>query len=245
MRELSTGELQSLLETIDRLARCRDADKFEDIFKAVKTVSFLLPYEMSLCAIGNGSSLTVNKLINNKFPQDYLGIYFTPEMIRSNPFVRETLMLARPRFWNAKDYKRNKIVSTKMDIGLNKGISSSLSEANGITTFLCLANPTEKPHQHHLRIVDFLMPHLHHTLSRIYKSSNGNGNGYEPSLSNREAEVIKWVMEGKTNWEISAIMSISEATVKFHLLNIFRKLDVVNRGHAVAKALQIAPHIFL
>lgn len=238
MRNLSKGELYSFLEAIDRLARCRDAGKFEDTFK---TSSLLLPYEMSLCAIGNADSLTVDRLINNRFPQDYLDICCTPEKIRSNPLVRETLLSMKPRFWNTRDYKNKsaykKIMSTKMDIGLRRGISSSFSEANGRTTLLCLSNPTEKPHQHHLQIVDFLMPHLHHTINRIYGSQNGNGN-LNP-LTRRELEVLKWIPEGKTNWEISQIMGISEATVKFHLLNIFNKLDVVNRGHAVAKVLQM------
>ena len=42
---------------------------------------------------------------------------------------------------------------------------------------------------------------------------------------------------GKTNWEISVILNISERTVKFHVQNIERKLNAVNKTHAVAIAL--------
>lgn len=56
-------------------------------------------------------------------------------------------------------------------------------------------------------------------------------------LSTREREVLQWVKEGKTNWEISRILSISERTVKFHVQNTLAKLDASNRGHAVVLAL--------
>lgn len=56
-----------------------------------------------------------------------------------------------------------------------------------------------------------------------------------PILSARENEVMHWVKMGKTNYEIGAIMEISAFTVKNHLQRIFRKLDALNRTHAVAR----------
>ena len=56
-------------------------------------------------------------------------------------------------------------------------------------------------------------------------------------LTAREREVLRWVAGGKTSWEISVILKISERTVKFHLVEASRKLNAVNRTSAVAKAL--------
>jgi LuxR family quorum sensing-dependent transcriptional regulator len=56
-------------------------------------------------------------------------------------------------------------------------------------------------------------------------------------LTTREREVLRWVAGGKTSWEISIILKISERTVKFHLVEASRKLNAVNRTSAVAKAL--------
>lgn len=55
------------------------------------------------------------------------------------------------------------------------------------------------------------------------------------ALSSRELEIMEWVRNGKTNYEIGMILDISAFTVKNHLQRIFRKLDVVNRAQAVAK----------
>jgi LuxR family quorum sensing-dependent transcriptional regulator len=56
-------------------------------------------------------------------------------------------------------------------------------------------------------------------------------------LTRREQEILRWAAEGKTSWEISVILNISERTVKFHLIEASRKLNAVNRTSAVAKAL--------
>ena len=57
-------------------------------------------------------------------------------------------------------------------------------------------------------------------------------------LTMREHEILKWVSEGKGCWETGAILGISERTVKFHLQNIYRKLNVVNRAQAITKAMR-------
>lgn len=48
-------------------------------------------------------------------------------------------------------------------------------------------------------------------------------------LTPAELEILRWASEGKTVWEISQIRATSEATVKFHLRNIYGKLEVTNR----------------
>jgi DNA-binding NarL/FixJ family response regulator len=52
-------------------------------------------------------------------------------------------------------------------------------------------------------------------------------------LTKREVEILKEVYDGKTNTQIAEHMYISESTVKAHIYNIFRKLDVKSRVEAV------------
>lgn len=56
-------------------------------------------------------------------------------------------------------------------------------------------------------------------------------------LTRREAEVLQWVTQGKTNIEIGCILSMSPATVKKHLEHIFEKLGVETRTAAATLAL--------
>ena len=60
-----------------------------------------------------------------------------------------------------------------------------------------------------------------------------------PRLTPREAEVLRWTMDGKTAWEVGAILGITERTAVLHLSNATRKLDASNKHHAVLKALRL------
>jgi DNA-binding CsgD family transcriptional regulator len=59
-----------------------------------------------------------------------------------------------------------------------------------------------------------------------------------PCLTPKEIEILSWVKEGKTNWEIAQIQDVSERTVKFHVANILQKLGASTRAHAVSIALE-------
>ncbi len=58
-------------------------------------------------------------------------------------------------------------------------------------------------------------------------------------LSPREAEILFWVAQGKSNPEIGTILQISPATAKKHLENIFTKLGTENRASATLRALEV------
>ncbi|WP_258955883.1 helix-turn-helix transcriptional regulator [Shewanella woodyi] len=58
-------------------------------------------------------------------------------------------------------------------------------------------------------------------------------------LTGRESEILAWSSEGKSSWEIGMICSITERTVKFHLKNIYKKLNVQNRAQAIVCAIRL------
>jgi len=58
-------------------------------------------------------------------------------------------------------------------------------------------------------------------------------------LTPREIECLKWAAAGKSEWEISVILSISEHTADKHLANAHKKLKAANRAQAVANAIRL------
>jgi DNA-binding NarL/FixJ family response regulator len=74
-------------------------------------------------------------------------------------------------------------------------------------------------------------------------ATNGRGNGsaaHAPGgevdasvdLTRREREILALVAEGHSNRDLARMLWVTEQTVKFHLSNIYRKLDVANRTEA-------------
>jgi len=53
-----------------------------------------------------------------------------------------------------------------------------------------------------------------------------------PELTRRELEILRLVAEGFSNAELAKMLWVTEQTVKFHLSNIYRKLNVSNRTEA-------------
>lgn len=60
-----------------------------------------------------------------------------------------------------------------------------------------------------------------------------------PPLTDREREVLDWVVEGKTNPEIAIILDISARTVQKHLERVFQKLAVETRTAAAMRAVEL------
>ncbi len=57
-------------------------------------------------------------------------------------------------------------------------------------------------------------------------------------LTDRESEVLKWVVKGKTNQEIGHELGISDKTVEKHLESVFVKLRVASRVEAAVLAVR-------
>lgn len=60
-----------------------------------------------------------------------------------------------------------------------------------------------------------------------------------PALTPRELEALRWTMDGKTAWEVGAVLGISERTAVLHINNAMHKLNCVNKHQAVLKALRL------
>lgn len=89
---------------------------------------------------------------------------------------------------------------------------------------------------HRLQI---LMPHLHCTFARVLAEESAKDAKSPAAITQREAEILEWVREGKTNQEIALILQLSPLTVKNHARNIFKKLEVCTRSQAVARAINL------
>lgn len=57
-------------------------------------------------------------------------------------------------------------------------------------------------------------------------------------MSSREAQVLSWIAQGKSNRDIADILQVSPRTINKHLERIFKKLGVENRTTAAALALK-------
>ena len=79
---------------------------------------------------------------------------------------------------------------------------------------------------------------LLHRLDHSPSDATARTEPHKKGLSEREHTVLKLVAAGYTSAEIGFRLSISGLTVNSHIKNIYRKLQVKTRAHAVSSALQ-------
>lgn len=72
-----------------------------------------------------------------------------------------------------------------------------------------------------------------------YEEAIGRSVGPPARLTRREIQCLKWAAAGKTDAEISALVAISLPTVRFHVTNAARKLQVAGRSQAVQRAVTL------
>lgn len=121
---------------------------------------------------------------------------------------------------------------------LAHGAREFLGDNSGFFVFLRMPEP---PAHRHAYFAEVLMPYLHTTLHRMLLAEKDSPEKRLHSglrLSQREAEVIAMIRDGKTNQQIATLLALSPLTVKNHVQNILRKLEVANRAQAVAKAVK-------
>ncbi|MDT8388360.1 MAG: LuxR family transcriptional regulator [Thiogranum sp.] len=149
-----------------------------------------------------------------------------------------------PMLWDGRSVLHDptpevqRFMSEAQDFGISSGISFPVHSAQGDFAMLSLASELQVINR---PMIDQVLPvgqlftaYLHEAVRRVFDSDVLPLTRVE--LTQREKECLLWVTEGKTNWETSRILNISERTVVFHLQNIQTKLGVSNRHQAVARA---------
>lgn len=62
--------------------------------------------------------------------------------------------------------------------------------------------------------------------------------GSDIKLGQRQLDILKLSMEGKSAWVVGSLLGISENTVNYHMKQIFKVLDVSTKHHAMLKAME-------
>jgi transcriptional regulator EpsA len=147
----------------------------------------------------------------------------------------------------SKDYDNFSVINFDADELLKSELKSFVVHGFGdnhskISSVVIFGRLHKAPSANHAHILGLVMPHLHCALIRV-TSNKVNLVSSKDNVTNimtkRESEILQWLHMGKTNWEISSILEISPLTVKNHVQNVLRKLDVQNRSQAAVKAAKL------
>ena len=180
-------------------------------------------------------------IVDGTFPADWLALYGDRQFHLIDPIVAENFSCFGLQTWSdtyQKSPPPKAFHYLAEDFGLKNGVSYGLQENHGPGgSLFSFSGAKLQVHPRNSVILDQVLPHLHRVLTQLEPGPPRTGPS--PALSARELEVLKWIGAGKSSWETGMILRISERTVNFHIRNVLRKLDAVNRPQAVAIALKL------
>lgn len=245
-----------LLEIIDALLR---VTRREHLFSLLQgPFQYLFPHEVMVCGVSVANS---NAFYFDSFSSTR---YFTEQHARVATSANTGLIWRTMMAW--REHKRPIRLGAGLVQGDHGGFVVPFSDADealcelelrnlvahgmcgrdgNILTFFCFSRIPEQIESLHAYMLELIVPHLHSAFIRSNSSSNDaiqlkkTQSGLAYLVTAREQEVLLWLNTGKTNWEIAQILDISPNTVKNHVQNILRKLEVQNRSHAAVKASEL------
>jgi DNA-binding CsgD family transcriptional regulator len=190
-------------------------------------------------------SLFSVEAVNISFPQQWCIEYGSKNYVRSDPIVKENFTNYKLQRWSEAKKKipcnesQKKIASLCIDFGMKDGYTFGSrplhTEKNG--SMFCYSGSSMENDERTAALLECVTPHLHLALSHVYDKRQSDLK--KAVISDREKEVLCWLQRGKSSWDISVILGISERTVNYHVYNIMQKLDVVNRSQALAVATRL------
>lgn len=149
-----------------------------------------------------------------------------------------------PLAWNVEDHRGEEDLHCPVffkdaaDVGLRHGVSVPVHGFGCQWGVLALASSRTPPPRGEMRRLgdaQLFAAYVHEAGHRLASAIENE----HVRLTERERECLRWTAGGKTGWEISKVLGISERTVVFHLENAARKFGVFGRRQAAARAIAL------
>jgi len=176
----------------------------------------------------------------NSMPEGWTENYAERGYAAEDPLSKRTRRDVRPISWTAHDWddtatplqRRWRDDNIAASIAVGYAIPDRTS---GALKVISLAGETPDLHPLDLKTLHFAGIEA---LNRMQELGIRPPAPAKSSLSQRERECLKWIAAGKTDWEIGAILTLSEKTVNVYVERAKRKLGVQTRTQAIVHALR-------
>jgi DNA-binding CsgD family transcriptional regulator len=248
---LSHSECRTVLEILHLAMQADRAERVRDLLAHVRNGFGFT------CAVGGllrlGPNRTIEGLdhvVNAGYPDDWLKLYCRRGLVTIDPILTSILREPGAFHWRTiyqrlSPGRERRFIATMRTFGLHDGITAgSIVQTQSLAAFCSFARDRALDTERVVPLMDYLSAYILPAIRRIASPMVSKRTRRLQNLSSRELTILLWMKAGKTNWEIGRVLSVSERTVRFHVENIFTKLDVVSRSQAVAVALEQGfPHL--
>ncbi len=232
---------RELNDLLDIVVDCVESKSLETIHKATWKFGQLVGADKLYWAVPvfekNGTFVpTPVADFNISYPPEWVHLYKNKKLVTQDPVGQICMTGAGVYYWGdayrimspSKSFLEMKEGAFK----LFQGYTSVAIRGNQWSVF-SLAGQRIQRNRRNFWLINKVVPYFHDALAILQTKSPTI-----PSLTTREKQILQEIILGKTNWDASMVLNISESTVKFHMQNIMKKFGVHSRSHAIALAVK-------
>lgn len=226
-----------------RVLEARDRVEFRDAVVAfARQLGFETVSAMTVVDHGLGASEFIN--VDNT-PAAYLAHFHASDGGRNDPVMQHCKRQSVPIVWDQATYVTRGLGGLweeQARFGYHVGVALALHLPQGRHFLIGVDRDRPLPSEpvaltRMVADLQLFAVHAQDTALRILLPQAQRSE--RPQLTPRELEALRWTMDGKTAWEVGAILGISERTAVHHVNNAMHKLGCSTKHQAVVKALRL------
>jgi LuxR family transcriptional regulator, quorum-sensing system regulator BjaR1 len=233
---------RNLDETLSFIAAVDRAGSADEVTKTVLSVVKPFGFTQVLAGIiplpGMSAQQQIANVVLHKWPEQWSQRYFSQGYLFDDPTIQRVTTSTEPFLWSAlaRSYRdrpsAKRIMGEAREFDLGFGFTVPMLTLDGQSAGFSIASDRgELPPQYRGSL----------QMLAIYAFGRALSLADTPpavKLTPRETDVLQWIAEGKSDWEISKILHVSEHLVDKMARQIRIKFGAANRTQAVAQALR-------
>ncbi|HLJ00930.1 MAG TPA: LuxR family transcriptional regulator [Bradyrhizobium sp.] len=236
MSRRSLDETLSFIAAVDRAGSA--AAISETILSVVRPFGFSQVFAGIIPLSGMSAQQQVANVVLHWWPEQWSQRYFSHGYLFDDPTIQRIMTSTEPFFWSELEgsYREcpsaKRIMDEAKEFDLGFGFTVPMLTLDRQSAGFSIAGDRGE-----------LPPHYRGPLQLLTMYSFGRALSLADvpppvKLTPREADVLQWIAEGKSDWEISKILHVSEHLVDKMARQIRTKFGAANRTQAVVQALR-------
>ena len=244
--EFQEQQQRLILEVIQLAARARTVPDLDAILDG--PLKSLLRYEMMTCGTGfyTDQGCYVYKYHSRSFPMEFFFELRNPNGSIDSALMRQWLQTRRPVYYQSGRDDAifpEEWVKVFNTYHLRNTVGHAIADRNDVVgNYFLFARLEGEVGEVHAHVLELVTPSLCLAVNRVLATEENDEDfpgAVRALVSKKQRDILQWIYQGKTNWEISKILDIKEETVKYHVDQAMTKLKVKTRAQAVGRALEI------
>lgn len=232
---------------VERCERSAPAQALTDIFqRALEQMGFR---HFACCSHVDFNDPPPGAVILHNYPPAWSHVYLERNLFRYDPVLQFAERRLLPFRWNTPEFvaaltvPQRRILLEAASAGIADGYTVPIHlpwTASAIRASFSAIPDSHSIDEHSYRAVQIMAVYLYASVAhrQPLKAMGERGLQPRPLLSMRERQCLELVADGKSDWDISQLLGISESTVHKHVESAKRRLGVSTRIQAVVWAVQ-------